>query len=154
MQKRYLEQYQRAKRWYERFKSIDEGRDHDMASDCYQDEIYAFFVNCYHLKDWLKNDPTSGINKDEIENFINKSENLSMCADLCNGSKHLVINQPRKDTQTKIGGRSFSLGLGIGSPKISVRYKVELKNRTYDAFDLATKSLKEWEDFLKSKKLL
>lgn len=154
MQKRYLEQYQRTKRWYERFKSIDEGKDNDRASEYYQDEIYAFFINCYHLKDWIKNDPASGINKDEIENFINKSENLSICADLCNGSKHLVIDNPRRDAQTKVDGRSFSLGLGGGSPRISVRYKVGLKDRINDAFDLATKSLKEWEDFLRSKKLL
>jgi len=154
MQKHYLEQYKRVKRWHERFKSIDEGKDHNIASDYYQDEIYAFFINCHHLKDWIISEPAIGINKDEIENFINKSEYLSICADLCIGSKHLIIKSPRKDAQTKINKRSFSLEIGGESPRISVRYKVESQGRTYDAFDLATKSLKKWENFLKSKKLL
>ena len=28
------------------------GADHDRESDAYQDEAYAFFLNCFHLKDW------------------------------------------------------------------------------------------------------
>ena len=53
---KYQEQYDRTKRWYDRLTAIDQGRAHDMASDHYVDEIYAFFLNCYHLKDWIKND--------------------------------------------------------------------------------------------------
>src|SRR5438445_4928411 len=39
----YREQYDRVKRWYARFTTIDKGRVHDQPSDYYLDEIYAFF---------------------------------------------------------------------------------------------------------------
>jgi hypothetical protein len=52
----YREQYERVKRWYGKFIALDQGRAHDVPSENYLDEIYAFFMNCYHFKDWIKND--------------------------------------------------------------------------------------------------
>ena len=46
----WREQYDRMLRWRERLRApggMDEHR---------RDDYYAFFVVCYHLKDWLKND--------------------------------------------------------------------------------------------------
>ena len=45
-------QWKRVGRWFERFSNTARGRDHDRESDAYQDEAYAFFLNCFHLKDW------------------------------------------------------------------------------------------------------
>jgi hypothetical protein len=70
----------------------NDGRVHDRESDYYQDEAYAFFQNCYHLKDWLKNDPTTAAAVNDIEEFICRSQNLSLCADVCNGSKYLKLD--------------------------------------------------------------
>ncbi len=49
----YQEQYDRMKRGSSRFAALDQGRSHDVASDNYVDDIYASFMNCYHLKDWI-----------------------------------------------------------------------------------------------------
>ena len=73
---KYLEQFERVKRWYNRFKKTDNGMLHNKNSDYYQDEIYAFFINCYHLKDWLVNDLPPNIKKRDIESFVGKSKNL------------------------------------------------------------------------------
>jgi len=64
---RWREQWDRVQRWYERFREIDAGRIHTRASDFYQDVAHAFFVDCFHLKVWLKNDPTSGIDSRDVE---------------------------------------------------------------------------------------
>jgi hypothetical protein len=40
------------------FAATSQGRAHYAACDNYIDEIYAFFLNCYYLKDWIKHDPT------------------------------------------------------------------------------------------------
>lgn len=32
---------------------IYKGRPNDLPSDYYQHEVLAFFLNCYHLKDWV-----------------------------------------------------------------------------------------------------
>jgi hypothetical protein len=111
------QQWRRVGRLFARFEQTARGRDHDRESDYYQDEAYAFFQNCYHLKDWLKNDAASAAAvADDIEQFISVSRALSICADLANGSKHLrITRQPRVDASTKIGKRQFGLTLGGGS---------------------------------------
>jgi len=47
----YREQYDRMQRWYDKFAALNGGRQHDMPSENYVDDIYAFFLNAYHLKD-------------------------------------------------------------------------------------------------------
>ena len=73
-EKRYLEQFDRMKRWYDRVRKISEGKAHNLPTDYYQDEVYAFFINCYHLKDWIKNDAETHVASEEVEKFVNNSE--------------------------------------------------------------------------------
>ncbi len=151
---KYLEQYERIKRSYNRFEKINKGMLHDKNSDYYQDEVYAFFINCYHLKDWLIKDLPTGIKKRDIESFVGKSKNLMISGALCTGSKHLIISDPRFDPSTKIGKRSVKVGLGTGPTTISVKYQINIDNKIHDAFTIATKCLKEWERFLKRNRLI
>ena len=51
---RYREQLARTRRYYERFKKLNDGKAQEPSSEANMDDIYAFFQNCYHLKDWLK----------------------------------------------------------------------------------------------------
>ena len=54
------------------------------------------------------------------------SRRLSRFAlDLANGSKHVVLRRWRKDPETKVGRRCFSLELGGGPPRIAAKYEVE-----------------------------
>jgi len=95
------------KRWYERFRLINNGKAHNQSSDYSEDEIYAFFINCYHLKDWIKNDDAVSIEgKEKLEKFIKGSDYMNICEKVCNGIKHL-----NRDKLNGIG-RDFSLGLG------------------------------------------
>ena len=56
--KKYIEQFLRVKRYLERFARLNAGVDHTQASPNYDDDVYSFFQNCHHLKDWIKkNDP-------------------------------------------------------------------------------------------------
>ena len=96
MTDKYLEQYERMQRSYDRFREIN-SRLADKVSSDYEDDVYAFFMHCYHLKDWIKNDapvksrmPNLGT---DVEQFINESEALSLCADLCNSLKRLELDR-------------------------------------------------------------
>ncbi len=158
---KWNEQWERVERWYHRFQETDQGRVHDRPSDFYQDEVYAFFVNCFHLKDWLKNDPASCSVASDVEQFVANSFNLRLCADLCHGSKHLVLTSPRVDPATQIGRRHFgvtlseSLSGGPGQPTtISAKYEIHAGGSVYDAFRVATASRNECEQYLKGKGLL
>lgn len=142
-EEKYIEQYERVWRWYRRFEKINNNTEHDMASDNYQDEVYAFFINCYHLKDWIKNDPTSEIDSQQVEDFIEKSNYLKICGEFCNGFKHCLVKKAR------IRNREFSLLMGGGQKVLAkVRYHITYNDKDYDAFELATNCLKEWDNFL------
>lgn len=145
---KYLEQYRTMKRWYRRFEDIDKGRSHNAASDNYQDEVYAFFISCYHLKDWIANDAKSGISKILVEKFVQNDKYLKICGDICNGIKHLNLNNPKMGSGAKIGGRNFSLILGEEESVINVKYNIDVDGKTYDAFLVATEAVKLWENFL------
>ncbi len=42
-QPKYLNQWGRVQRWYQRFGEISDRKLHDRSSDLYQDEVYSFF---------------------------------------------------------------------------------------------------------------
>jgi len=147
------EQWRRIQRWYADFEQTERGRDHRRESDSYLDEAYAFFQNCHHLKDWLQNDPSSGVSKMDAEALINGSEMLRICADLANGSKHLKLRDTRTgDRETKIGRRRFFFALT--PTKIAVSYEVRSGGSVYDAFNVAEACMAEWTGFLTSRGLL
>ena len=105
----FRQQFDRVTRWYDRFAQIDSGKVHNMATDSYEDEVYSFFLNCYHLKDWIINDPSVSVAQTTVESFINCSQELSLCADICNGLKHLVLKRSRSGKSPKFGKRDFHL---------------------------------------------
>lgn len=144
---KYQEQFERMKRWYRRFKEIDEGRPHEPETDHYQDEVYAFFMNCYHLKDWIKNDDTVGDHaKSKVEGFINNNVELTLCADICNGLKHLKRNsQGRSGKSPQFGPRHIR----VAEHTFAVKYSITTKTgETRDAFELASTCVQLWEKFI------
>jgi len=119
-----------------------------------EDDVLAFFQNCYHLKDWVINDSACEIlnKKEEVENLINDSESLKVCADLCNGSKHLELINPRSDKETKIT-RVFTVPRHVTDPIIARHFLIKSGPKNYEALDLADKCIKEWEIFFENKGL-
>ena len=148
-QPKYYEQWDRVRRWYDRFREISEGKLHDRPSDFYQDEVYAFFLNCYHLKDWIKNDPTASSLSSKVEDFITNYPDMALCADICNGNKHLVLSNHRSNKNPHFGKRLFKVGVGTQPTTIAIEYTIDTKSGPNDAFYLATRCLKAWEGFLK-----
>ncbi len=141
---KYEEQFNRVLRWYERYKEINNGILHTKESDNYQDDVFAFFMNCYHLKDWIKNDPSLTSKNLDVESFVSNNNDLSLCADICNSIKHLKLNSKRSNRNHNFGSRKFKFNLGnyFISPKYSVGNQ--------DAFDLATKCVEAWKKYIKN----
>jgi hypothetical protein len=150
------------KRYYAKFAEVDEGRDHNESSVHYEDDVYAFFINCYHLKDWIKNDPavtakvpSIGI---DIEAFIGNApdgnEYLQLCGDICNSQKHFVCNKSNRSRENPKLGSSFTL-IRVGkSSSIKISWSIHCGTRgSIDAFVLATECVKAWDSFLSGKGL-
>jgi len=147
----WREQYDRTVRWFDRFTELSVGRHHVTGSDNYVDDVYAFFQNCYHLKDWIKNDPALPATiRGEVEAYISQSRPLSLCADLCNALKHLRLSSNRSRESPSFGNKHYALQLGgEGPPIISLRYEVATATGTEDAYDLAKKCVDAWTDYLR-----
>src|SRR5207247_1901842 len=85
------EMWERVKRFYARMQTAGDPTDSDV------DAAYAFFVFCYHLKDWIKNDPTVDPHvRDQIEDFVADDRGLWFAADVANGVKHLTRDRPAR----------------------------------------------------------
>jgi hypothetical protein len=151
---RYTEQYDRAKRYLARFREIDGGQPHDKPTQAHQDDVYAFFQNCYHLKDWIKNDPATAAWSD-VEAFISNDPDLSICADLCNSTKHLALSRrPRSAVNPQHTGSDIhliineSIGGGETSIAIAMKFHVTTTSGDVDAFQLAERCLAAWQRYL------
>lgn len=146
----YKEQYNRMRRWYDRFGTLAQGRPHDMPSDNYLDEIHSFFLNCYHLKDWIKNDPTVATRiRAAVEEYVNSNRALRICSDLCNSLKHLHRDRSdRSHESPHFGKKEFSLHLGSGPAIVRLRYEVATDAGPIDAFTLAGECIEAWDAFL------
>lgn len=146
----WKDQYDRVLRWYKRISDIDQGILHNRNSGYYEDEIYAFFINCYHLRDWILHDKTLKIIEigEKLKKFIDNSDPMKICHDICNGLKHLELTNPKIDKNTQFGSRHYSLTFGGEKPVLSAKYSILCEGKTFNAFDLARVCIDEWGKFI------
>jgi hypothetical protein len=122
-------------------------------TDAAVDTVLSFFEAAHHLKDWLGNDPSSGITKAAGDSLINGSQILRLAADLANGSKHLVLTSSRTgDTSTTIARNDVTVFVGTGTS--AHRFYVESAGAEYDVLQIAETAVDEWSRFLTAQKLL
>lgn len=164
-QRTYLDQLQRVRRFATRLQNED-NRD----SVDYDDDLWSFFQNCWHLKDWLKNDPfviqhleerlkhDASINTlavtttcniaDIIERDVNSTPVLRICGDLANRSKHATLTRHDK-TGADITSRNVTVYLGscrsVSEHIITVQHE---QHSHYKARELVLKAISEWETLL------
>lgn len=147
----WKEQYSRMVRSLDRLRSIASGG-LSASSDDARDSLFHFYQDAYHLKDWIKND--SSISSTDIEEVINVTEPLQVCADLCNGTKHLDLQRSRSgDSSTVFATQSVivrpaTIGSGLGADPALHGWTVESNGKHYDAVELADVVVAEWESWL------
>lgn len=96
----YRHQLDRARRFLDRVETQMEGFE-DMSDVEFQDDMWSFFQHCWHVKDWLRNDPLASQRPAEVSEACRQahaSTTLMTCRDLCNGTKHLKLTQPGAGT--------------------------------------------------------
>ncbi|MER5622517.1 hypothetical protein ABT061_15880 [Streptosporangium sp. NPDC002544] len=175
------DQYQRMLRSHQRL--LEAAGPSSMGSAEARDRLYHFFQDAYHLKDWLKNDPTTRAQvtaHPKVEGLFNTPGQsvlcLQLCADLCNGVKHLGLTRDaktgdkttgftRQDAYVTLGTIEIKAYVG-GAPARSEpqpahagatgehRWFVTSNGQTYDAVDLANEVVVEWEKWLTAQQLL
>jgi hypothetical protein len=117
------------------------------------DATLSFFEAVHHLKDWLGNDPASGLSKHDGDALIDKSPTLQLCADLANGSKHLLLTKTRTgDLSTTITRNDVNIFVGTGT--VAHRFYVQSAGLEHDVLQIAETAVGEWARFLTSRGLL
>jgi len=144
MNEKVKEQFKRVQRWYELLKNIHTNMEYDQNSDYYQDVIYAFFQNCWHLKDWIIN--SKAIDPKTVYSFIDLNNDLKICRDLANGSKHLLITKPSVNSNMKINKHEYKISIA-GNLKREMTYRIDGLPGV-DIFTIATSCYYQWREFL------
>jgi hypothetical protein len=161
----YQEQLMRTRRWLKRFQeatsllSTVEGSvpPDDLLSrfepyvNC-EDYAYAFFQNCWHLKDWILRDSDAPVAlKEAVKKIEQESavDALMLCADVANGSKHFAHGRSSR----RGGQRSVEIEIDIGPTGDTeiANYSftvVDNKDNRHDPLLLAQQSLSEWEKII------
>jgi hypothetical protein len=139
----YVEQFERVKRFLGRIEV--QGRD----STEYDDDLWAFFQNCWHLKDWIMNDPgvPRALGK-RIFKSVKRCSSIIVCADLANRSKHLSLKDPWVDAEVT----QRNVDVQLGNPTTSTsEHIITVKNgNKLIALEVAKKAVEEWQDIFKT----
>jgi hypothetical protein len=116
------------------------------------DALMHAYQDAYHLKDWIRNDPS--ITTSNVEQFINSDVHLKICADLCNGSKHFQLDERARtgDPTTAVAAQHVKVLVGRNSHWYS--WTVSSNGVDYEANDLLAGVVQSWTLWLRAEGLL
>jgi hypothetical protein len=91
----YRSQFDRARRFLDKVQTDWQDLE-DVNEVEFQDVMWSFFQHCWHVKDWLHNDPLASAAQKQaaIAMAHQPGGPLMICRDLCNGTKHLKLRDP------------------------------------------------------------
>jgi len=150
-------QFERVQRAYTR---VLDNRNRKLVE--YEDDAWGFILNCWHLKDWIKNDfeGVAKATRGKVEVEVNSYPALMMVGDLANKSKHLQVTSSVTEadvtqrTQSMAGGTA-RINRKDGTQKAGKDYGVILLlvvDNNGDEFplkSLATDAMKNWMAIIK-----
>lgn len=143
-------QYDRMNRWYAVLKRMENEEADNILGIKHSDIVYAFFQNCYHLRDWVVHDHLKSDN--EVKAFVEGNEWMKICHDICNGSKHFLLS--RSKSESNIEETPTFRPVENGNVK-EMRFNFTIADQSlvlpieYTPISIATECVKAWNDFLK-----
>lgn len=147
-----MEQLERAQRYLMRMRSIYAGVfEQDHSRPDYEDDVFSFFMHCYHVRDWIVRLNRVGVTARDVDQFIDSKPCLRICTDLCNGAKHCRLTRPaRSGSQPHLAGTQYSASMwltgsgGGGGEALQARYTISTSQGTIDALALAEECIECW----------
>jgi hypothetical protein len=118
-------------------------------------ELFTFFEVAYHLKDYIKHSQNY-INMTDVEDYINSTGSLRICADICNKLKHNRLHKNRSNkplgpflitTEVTVGPRDEDAEVKL------VAAHIETEIGTVCCFELAKMILADWESYFSTNKI-
>lgn len=126
-------------------KRIENNRNRKMEE--YEDDAWFFFLHCWHLKDWIKNDDAiDRKHRHSVETDVHEIYELVICADLANRSKHLKLTTKRVDAD--VTSRSITIHAAPPGERYG-EYKFKItcdNNKEFDVIEIARASVRKWSE--------
>jgi len=132
----WKEQLERTKRWLTRVEKATHHIDKE-------DFLYAFYQNCFHIRDWLE----EVISKGDLNSFIETTEELRLCADICNVTKHFSLSKPPWQGRELSIAREY-VGHNQGWFEPDSRLVALSQGEKHDLLQLGRKCIDAWERFI------
>lgn len=144
----YADQWQRVQRWLERIEAAPRN------STEYDDFVWAFFQNCWHMRDWIANDQQLPEElRHRVPQLAMKQRSLKICADLANATKHFELRHPKVGSGAKHSHRVLTVVAGESS-KTKIDYYVALDDgQQISTLDVAREAVDVWRRLLVSEGL-
>jgi len=145
--KQWVFQWKRVQRYYERSKRLNEKYQCEELSHYDIDDLISFFLNAFHLKDWIIS-CHSDLEKD-LELLFQKFE-MGCCRDIANGFKHKTISRPSVESDFNLY-REYD---HFETDKNAVRCKIAFWDesiqdlRRWDIFELIDIIYEHWQHFM------
>ncbi|MEJ0053889.1 MAG: hypothetical protein WDN10_04170 [bacterium] len=158
---RYLDQWARINRWHRKVNTFYEGERSVLEDNERLDMVRTFFIECFHLKDWIKADfPNLSVATERIFDRVEGEECFKICADLANASKHVDLNKAvRKDKETKIGTQGITIMVDpikwdsdpkdYLPPVCKYRWDIIASRKKFDVKELADECIESWKKFMR-----
>ena len=118
----------------------------------YEDDVWCFIHNCWHLKDFMRTDGKSlhkNVRK-RVETDVNSFWKLVLIGDLADRNRHLKINE--RETDEDVQNRELRIislkGSGEGNGDITLIITDDMKLE-YPVRDLAKDTMRIWHTLFK-----
>jgi hypothetical protein len=129
----------------------------------YEDDVWGFFMNCWHLTDWIKNDidGVARATREKIEFEVNSHPALMMVGKLANKQNHINVTRgmtkagSAQATRGRVTGgayidnRSGPRNPGKDGQEIMLLVVVDKKGDEISVKKLATDAMKNWMAIIK-----
>lgn len=155
----YIEQFKRVKRYLDR---IDPANKYHGDQLEFEDNLWSFFQNAWHLKDHIKNDHS--INHVQIESIVDSYHSLKICADVANRTKHRLLTKKNRVDANHISTHvKIIIPVSLEETLISKQkpyptlkaegslYNYVIQDSSglkYEAIDLAHQIVRDWEEII------
>jgi hypothetical protein len=136
-------------RWYFLLENMENGTIEGISVVKHSDIVYAFFQNCYHLRDWVVHDHLKS--DIEVKAFVERIEWMKICHDICNGGKHFLLGKSKGESDIEETPRFRQIENGNVK---EIRFNFTIADQRsilpieYTPLSLATECMKAWNNFL------
>ena len=170
----WKEQWRRVEIGLRRVQNLYAGVQQGSSEDAMYD-LYAFFLNCWHFRDWLTSpEPPTLAYEKSVKPRIKTSKPLRVCGDVANRTKHFRLTQTvYSDPDTRVSSASVNVnapaaGVVVGQPDhgpafvpavgrqgtVQYSWVIQSGDESYDALRLAEDCTEEWRRLLREHRLM